>query len=33
MNDESYKRLPDHRRTIKDLILGFIARLRPAGLG
>ena len=31
MNDESYKRLLDHRRTIKDLILGFIARLRPAG--
>ena len=31
MNDESYKRLLDHRRTVKDLILGFIARLRPAG--
>ena len=31
MNDESYKRLLDHRRTIKDLILGFIARLRPPG--
>ena len=31
MNDESYKRLLDHRRTVKDLILGFIARLRPPG--
>ena len=31
MNDESYKRLLYHRRTVKDLILGFIARLRPAG--
>ena len=31
MNDESYKRLLDHRRTIKDLLLGFIARLRPPG--
>ena len=33
MNDESYKRLLYHRRTVKDLILGFIARLRrPVGL-
>ena len=31
MNDESYKRLLDHRRTVKDLLLGFIARLRPPG--
>ncbi len=31
MNDESYKRLLYHRRTVKDLLLGFIARLRPAG--
>ena len=31
MNDESYKRLLYHRRTVKDLLLGFIARLRPPG--
>ena len=31
MNDPSYKRLLNHRRIIKDLLLGFIAPLRPPG--
>ena len=31
MNDASYKRLLNHRRIVKDLLVGFIAPLRPAG--
>ena len=31
MDDASYKRLLNHRRIVKDLLLGFIAPQRPAG--
>ena len=31
MDDPSYKRLLTHRRIVKDLLIGFVARRRPAG--
>ena len=31
MDDPAYKRLLTHRRIVWDLLIGFIAPLRPAG--